>query len=241
MATMTTEPQLLTYEDPFPGRSGDELIWETCGRCAGQGYIREYSHIDDGRCFECDGRPHWDTPVRVLRQRESARISRANAEIRKAHRAQLEIEANTSNFEAAYPEVWRWIELNRIDPDNRFAASLLKRVESKGELTENQIAAVLRQIEEDAAPKPLLPEGRQEVVGKIISIKERDSFYAPNRTEWKMVVEAVEGWRVWGTRPAAISEAQVGDRVRFTATLTRSDDAQDFGFFKRPAKAEVQN
>ena len=41
-----------------------------------------------------------------------------------------------------------------------------------------------------------------------------------------------------GTEPSAI-EATVGDRIRFDAAITVSDDDPKFGFFKRPTKPEV--
>lgn len=64
---------------------------------------------------------------------------------------------------------------------------------------------------------------------------------------YKMVVRDDRGFKVWGTVPSAIA----GDvlpwnyygvtRVRFIADIDASDreDSFDFGFFKRPRKAEL--
>lgn len=82
------------------------------------------------------------------------------------------------------------------------------------------------------------PEGRIVIEGEVVSVKEYDG-YMPGTSSWKMLVVTSEGWKVWGTRPDAIWQAEKGDRVRFTATVTRSEDDQLFGKFKRPTKAEV--
>jgi len=80
-----------------------------------------------------------------------------------------------------------------------------------------------------------VPEGRLEVEGVVLSVKEREGYMGG--VVLKMVVDG-GGFRVWGTVPADIEDdIERGSRVRFTATLTRADDDPSFGFFKRPAKA----
>ena len=54
----------------------------------------------------------------------------------------------------------------------------------------------------------------------------------------KMLVQHEDGWKVWGSVPSSI-DVDKGSRVRFTATVEQSNDDALFGFFKRPAKAEV--
>ena len=75
----------------------------------------------------------------------------------------------------------------------------------------------------------------------------------------KMVVKHADGWKVWGSVPKGLTEAvytrsryigeagtttdeltvAVGDTVKFTGTITASDEDPKFGFFKRPSAAEV--
>ncbi len=97
-----------------------------------------------------------------------------------------------------------------------------------------------QEAEREAAPTaPALPcpEGRVEIEGVVTSFRAHDNGY---QTVLKMTVAADDGWRVWVTCPAAIEEqVERGDRVRFTATVTRSDDDETFGWAKRPTRADV--
>lgn len=83
-------------------------------------------------------------------------------------------------------------------------------------------------------------EGKQVVKGKVLSIKEEESYfgYQPTYTT-KMLVLDERKFKVWVTVPKAIQEVCVGDVVEFTATLTRSDKDKSFGFGKRPSKASI--
>lgn len=75
------------------------------------------------------------------------------------------------------------------------------------------------------------PEGRMEVTGVLASTK-----YNEHWGYWQMLVIDDRGFKVWGTLPRALSPDDRGSRVRFTATVTRSDKDPLFGFYKRPAK-----
>ena len=104
---------------------------------------------------------------------------------------------------------------------------------------------------------PPLPEGKLAIEGEIVSHKFQDSAYG---TTLKMLVKLDNGNKVWGTMPESIRELQRGDydgegnwieprfpnldalkgqRIRFNATVTRSDNDEHFGFFKRPTQAKV--
>jgi hypothetical protein len=69
-----------------------------------------------------------------------------------------------------------------------------------------------------------------------------------------MKVVSDAGWSVWGSVPKALlgswewvdgdpvttnAPVEIGDRVRFTATIEPSEDDRLFGYFKRPTKAEI--
>jgi hypothetical protein len=108
--------------------------------------------------------------------------------------------------------------------------------------------AKLREIEKaEAGP---VPTGKGvEIEGVIVSRKIVDNGYGPTT---KIVVRLDNGSRVWGSAAKSIDgstgwddegqfviePADVGDTVRFVANVEPSDD-DDFGFFKRPRKAEI--
>jgi len=81
------------------------------------------------------------------------------------------------------------------------------------------------------------PEGRTQIEGVILKLKEPDEY--AQFPSWKMMVKDNRGFRVWGSVPSSIEEANKGDKVRFTATITPSKDDDKFGFYKRPSKAEI--
>jgi len=82
-----------------------------------------------------------------------------------------------------------------------------------------------------------VPTGRQVVEGEVVKTDVKDNAYG---VRYVFTVRATEGFLVWGTIPKAIqSQVEVGSKVRFTATLDRSDRDETFGFFSRPSKAEV--
>lgn len=87
-----------------------------------------------------------------------------------------------------------------------------------------------------------VPTGRVVIEGTVLSTKSVEQQAGPYGTQWvtKMLVQADEGWKVWSTLPSSLpASTDKGDRIRFTATVTASDDDPTFGFAKRPAKAEV--
>jgi hypothetical protein len=136
--------------------------------------------------------------------------------------------------------------------DHYISRDLLSSLLRKGELSEKQIELAYkiarqeqervermaaREIERQALIEAgvEVPVGRVVVEGVVLTTKWVDNDFGGSL---KMLVQAEAGWKVWGTVPSAI-ETYKGDRVRFTATIERSDDDQTFGFYKRPTKAEV--
>lgn len=152
---------------------------------------------------------------------------------------------------------------------NSFLEDVGARFRRDGRLSDRQIEAVERAIVRDTerraereviaareaavrASGVLAPEGRVDVEGEVVSVKDREGYMGG--TEWKMVVRTDAGWAAWLTVPSAIlNEAMmflrtpncgwaaglIGHRVAFTATLTRSDRDPLFAFAKRPAKARL--
>ncbi len=99
-----------------------------------------------------------------------------------------------------------------------------------------------------------VPAGRMTVSGVIVSAKsvtdDRHSYHG--RTTIKVLVQVADGWRVYGTLPkstypasysavtfAAWRESLPGQAITLTAEVQPSDRDPLFGFFSRPAGAQV--
>jgi hypothetical protein len=80
------------------------------------------------------------------------------------------------------------------------------------------------------------PEGRVVITGTVLAFKRQGSEYGDIL---KMLVQDDRGFRVWGTVPKSLDDAERESRISFTANLTQSDKDSKFGFFKRPTKAAL--
>lgn len=129
-----------------------------------------------------------------------------------------------------------WYKVERYAEVSDKQAAYVERL--VGWLTEAEEKRVQREAEKQAlvTSGAHVPTGRVTVEGVVVSIKAQDSQWG---TTIKMLVQTDEGWKVWGSLPDSIWEADKGTRVRFTATVEASKDDKLFGFFKRPTKAEI--
>ena len=80
------------------------------------------------------------------------------------------------------------------------------------------------------------PEGRVVITGTVLAFKRQESMYGD---VLKMLVQDDRGFRVWGSVPVSLDDAERESRITFTATVTASEKDAKFGFFKRPTKAAV--
>ena len=90
----------------------------------------------------------------------------------------------------------------------------------------------------EAANLPPVPETdeRIDVVAEILSTKEVEGMYG---WQTKALYKTDVGYKLWGSVPSKISEAKKGDRVQFSAKVSRSEDDPSFGFISRPTKAKI--
>ena len=90
----------------------------------------------------------------------------------------------------------------------------------------------------EAANLPPVPETdeRIDIVAEILSTKEVEGMYG---WQTKALYKTDAGYKLWGSVPGKISEAKKGDRVQFSAKVSRSDDDPSFGFISRPTKAKI--
>lgn len=231
------DPDLLAGFD----ESGRREREENCTRCGGSGYVRPW-----GTCFRCNGNPAryrrvWtETYVDVAAQLKK-RIKKSEAAARKAAREQAKRDAARSEFLAANPGLEGALSIDDVSILRSFSVQL----DRKGTLSERQVEVALKvaadryQAEQVAVDAP---EGRLDVEGEIVSVKE-GTF----RMRMTLKVTTPEGgeWLANGSLPASIAALDgspdgefselVGRRVALTATFERSD-RRGFAFFKRPAK-----
>lgn len=116
--------------------------------------------------------------------------------------------------------------------EDKLMGDIYKMQRFAAEQTEKQRAT------RDAAHKAgeNTPEGRVVITGTILAFKRQESMYGD---VLKMLVQDDRGFRVWGSVPSSLDDAERESRITFTATVTASDKDAKFGFFKRPAKAAV--
>lgn len=128
---------------------------------------------------------------------------------------------------------------------------VVRKLISYGHLSDKQldlIRRLLAQQEEDAqrqaqreaeaeAAQPIpAMDGRRKVEGEVVSLQWRENRFG---MQLKMLVKHADGWKVWGSAPSAIADVKRGQMVRFVAAVQASDDDPKFGFFSRPAQAEI--
>ena len=106
----------------------------------------------------------------------------------------------------------------------------LQRLAEEKSKAEREARDAAHQNGEDA------PEGRVEITGTVLCFKWQESDYGD---VLKMLVQDDRGFRVWGSVPKSLDDAERDSRITFTAAITRSDRDPKFGFFKRPTKAAV--
>ncbi len=114
---------------------------------------------------------------------------------------------------------------------------LVRKIAAEEPVRQQRIADAIKR-DEALAAAPELTEGRYEMTGRVISMKLVDNPYSYYEQILKMLVQQEDLNRVWGTVPSSLTDdLNPGDKVTFTAAVTRSDDDAHFGFFKRPSKA----
>jgi hypothetical protein len=174
----------------------------------------------------------------VAKYRKQAQVRSEAAKKGAEERARKAEEAR----KAAMGEEERWI--TSYEGDSRFLISLKEQAEQGFKLSDRQIQAIRDNIEREAkrqaASMPRkkaqpCPEGEGiEVTGKVTSLKVKEMANGPV-LQGRVLTE--HGWSAWGTIPRALREpveVEVGQEVRFTATLRQSPDDQFFGFWSYP-------
>lgn len=254
----TTTPRVITYVDPYPGKADEDAAFIACGRCGGRGYIAGFEHVDNAVCYGCYGAKGEATTVGVVRKREKARVRRENASERKLVARQEFHNQQMAAAEAQHPVLAGWHDA--MADGHPFLSDLWTKAFDY-ELSAKQVAAAAKvlqaRIDRDAARKaekdslaPVVP-GRGAITGTVLMVKYQTGQFGDT---WKMLVKDDRNFKLWGTVPAAVFDAQraevdedtnpspealVGRKVAFTGTVEASGDDPTFGFYSRPAKAQL--
>lgn len=194
------------------------------------------------------------------------------AQIRKNHAEALRRDAALERFFEINQDLvapFAWAQENKASTDRvlAFEIATLNDLRSKarqyGSLSEKQLAFAIRlhdkALEKIEASKAkaeqarsaivagiTAPEGRQQVTGTILNIKDVESDFGVTT---KCLIDLGNGTRVWGSLPSSaqgseyvaasklwVSAIEKGDVVTLTATFEVSSKDVLFGFYKRPSK-----
>lgn len=174
-------------------------------------------------------------------------LKRRVANLEKAKRHQEDRDKNYRFFSLNQPEVVEFFENMYDQEKNGFILSLKSQLDRFGMLTTAQVDAFNRVMEardkaaeakrNEVIPTTPVAEGRYQIEGEVFTTKWQSGGYYPD--VYKMGVKLADGNKVWGTVPASIDNVERGQKVRFTATVTQSEKDEHFGYFKRPANAEL--
>jgi hypothetical protein len=248
-----------SHLNPIVDTDGTTLLPVICGRCAGSGYWARGHHNQNGICFACGGKGILGHETQADRDdREAEAKRRCEAKQRKLER----IRAKANKALEADRELAEAFKVNNetvADIESKF-------FKSGGKITDKQRALVLQLAEreaqravkkaewaaQEAARKANLTEleaGRQVLEGEIITVKDTQDY----RGEWqaKILIQLANGNRVFGSLPRALEfepgphggevaidvQTLRGKQIKLTATVEPKETG--FGFYKRPAKAEL--
>lgn len=247
MTAQTAETTIQLADGTHVPLYADGTVAVYCKRCGGCGrysYCQRWADM----CFGCEGKgivgrePREDAERRARR-----RAKERDRKIREIEQAVAENERRFAEWAATRVELVEALRAVDVEEESwTFLRELADHVQRGFILTEAQEAGIRKALAkraeqeakraEEAANAQPVPTGRVVVEGEILTVKEQLSDYG---VTWKMLVRDDRGFRVWGTIPAALGDADKGYRVRFTARLEPKAGEETFGFFTRPTKAEI--
>lgn len=178
------------YVDPHPGKHNSDRIPVDCGKCGGSGYIRAFSHVEGGVCFECEG--HGKTSISVGTLRQYAKADAFSAEYGE------EIDAYWAEFEAVQQAARKAEEFAQAWDDAHAEAA--KRAAMVG--------GFIGEVGEQLRGKGL--------VGTVVFEKHYDAGFGYHKTTGKfMIIEMSDGKiaKVAGTGGGLFVGAHKGDQV----------------------------
>jgi hypothetical protein len=118
---------------------------EGCPKCHGTGRFRSWGGRDLGACFNCKG-----AGKMVYKTSPESRAKARVSNVAKAQDRAKQLLAEVLAWQTAHPAAWKWMQDN-VARGNDFAKSLTEALYKFGSLTDNQLAAVERNVAKIAA------------------------------------------------------------------------------------------
>ena len=194
------EYKVVVYVDPFPGEVGTKRIYETCGKCGGQGVVN-YGNItfatrngEDRWCFDCNGSG-----------KTSALVSSLRLTARRQAKAQTQRNADAADFAAEAPAR----EAAKLEADHE--------------------AALREEARREAKPKGFLgePGARlRNLNAKVTLIRswEAEGFYGQRELRYLVKFDVLGKSAVWFTsNPGSVEEGQA---VSLTGTVKNHNNRE---------------
>jgi hypothetical protein len=252
-------------------KAGDSLMVThvfRCNRCGGSGVVRPWGTcFTCGGSKRSAPANIWVFTAAGLERKNAAKAKRAAAKEAKRKAAgdacmakwreaepdllaamdEMIAEYEADNTKVPFPDfafsLRNWIG-NGKDPTDKMISGFGRYVEGWRKKKARDAEYAAKKAADKAAEKPIpadLIGTRAVVTGEVLTIKEKPGWGYYDRASWKMLVRDDRGFKVWGTAPQALFDAEFesGDRVKFEALIAASDDDPAFGFFNRPTKAEL--
>lgn len=181
------------------------------------------------------------------------RFEMANSEFRemqqrlKAARVGRAKQARIAKLIEEHPLLAELQAIHNDSMDDSFLGSIASQFITKGELSDRQIEAAEKALTrekeraearaaEEASRAHLAPltVGKREIRGTVVHTKWVDSPFGYGASgSLKCLIEDAEGYKFWGTVPAAW-QGEKGDEIALTATIQPKDEDPTFAFYKRP-------
>ena len=162
----------------------------------------------------------------------------------------LTIKGDATDIDETTFDWFKDLLTNSYAGKNDFVKDVLNRAEKFGSVTAKQINAVAKVVKSDdeyarknkerLARMTPMKDGKGEVIGEVISIKQQENQFNYGRTYvYKMLVEDFKGYRVCGSVPSFLldEEVKVGDFVKFEAKLRQKE--LGFGFYSYPKNSVI--
>lgn len=132
----------------------------------------------------------------------------------------------------------------KYEGSNSFVLDVIAQFKAKGKISYKQEKSVLNTIKREAVANERkancleIEPGKGKIVGRVVKINAYPDRYNYGRSYvYKMLVEDVKGYRIYGSVPSAIvDEIETGMKVSLDAKLVQKE--KGFGFFSYPKNAE---
>lgn len=131
------------------------------------------------------------------------------------------------------------------EPEGAVAQKLVEAfkqlAEDKGLYEKERLAQEQREADrlrtQATADVPVTQE-RIEITGEVVGIKWVEGYGYNSPDVKKIIVLDDRGFKLYGSAPSGLG-VERGDRINFFAAIEHSKDDSQFGFYKRPTKAQL--